>query len=163
MNIPVPLLRRLYTIGSLRNTENGPQFSLKNRLSDAELTGLNEIRIDGGIVSLDRVRLGLADQTILTPSQVDPAHPLPFPLRSTLTVQTNLLELKHGGHKIEMAFEVRPFGTLHLKVEDAGGNYCECGAGRRDFTAGSDFFGGLGAQPREAGAAPAGRVLSFQL
>jgi len=38
MNIPSPLLRRLYTIGSLRNIENGAQFALRNRLSGAEVT-----------------------------------------------------------------------------------------------------------------------------
>jgi hydroxymethylglutaryl-CoA reductase (NADPH) len=119
MNIPGPLLRRLYTIGSLKNTDNGPQFSLKNRLSDAEVTALREIAIDGGAVSLDQVRLGLADQRTLTPSQVDAAHPLPFPLRSILTVHTDMPGLKHGRHEIEIAFEVRPFGSLRLKVEDA--------------------------------------------
>lgn len=64
------------------------------------------------------MRLGLSDQKILMPSQVDVAHPLPFALRSTLTVHTNMPGLKHGRHEIEMALKVRPFGSLHLKVED---------------------------------------------
>ena len=119
MNIPAPLLRKLYTVGSLRNTESGAEFALKNRLSDAEVTALRRIAIDGGSVALDRVRLGLSDQRTLTPDQVDAAHPLPFPLRSTVTIQTNMPELQRGQHEIEILFEVRPFGSLHLKVEDA--------------------------------------------
>jgi len=119
MNISGPLLRRLYTIGSLKNTDIGAQFALKNRLSDAEVTALRGIAIDGGTVELDQVRLGLSDQRILSPSQVDAAHPLPFPLRSTVTVQTRMPELRNGRHKIEVVFETRPFGNLHLKVEDA--------------------------------------------
>ena len=119
MIVPGPLLRKLYTLGSLRNTATGTQFVLKNRLTDAEVTALRGITIDGGRVSLEKVRLGLADQRFLTPAQVDTAHPLPFPLRSTVTVHTAMPELEHGRHEIEVEFEARPFGRLHLKVEDA--------------------------------------------
>jgi hydroxymethylglutaryl-CoA reductase (NADPH) len=125
MSIPIPgsLLRRLYTIGSLRNTGTGAQFILKNRLSDAEVTALRGIAIDGGAVALDQVRLGLPDQSTLAPSQVDAAHPLPFPLRSTLTVHTTMPGLRDGRHEIEVVFEARPFGQLHLKIEDAVANH----------------------------------------
>lgn len=118
MNIPGPLLQRLYTIGSLRNTDTGTQFVLKNRLSDAEVTSLRRIAIDGGPVALEQVRLRLSDQRILTPSQVDAAHPLSFPLRSTVTVHAAMAGLRNGKHEIEVVFEARPFGDLHLKVED---------------------------------------------
>jgi hydroxymethylglutaryl-CoA reductase (NADPH) len=119
MNIPGLLLQRLYTTGSLHNTDTGAQFALKNRLSDAEVIALRRIVIDGGVVSLDQVRLGLSDQRVLTPAQVDAAHPLAFPLRSTLTVHTVMPGLRDGKHEIEIVFEARPFGQLHLKVEDA--------------------------------------------
>ena len=119
MNIPGLLLQKLYTTGSLRNTDTGAQFVLKNRLTDAEVIALRRIAIDGGVVSLDQVRLGLSDQSMLTPAQVDAAHPLPFPLRSTVTVHTVMPVLRNGKHEIEVVFEARPFGQLHLKVEDA--------------------------------------------
>jgi len=119
MFIPNPILQRLYTVGSLRNTESGAQFALKNRLHDAEVTALRGLAIDGGPVALDRIRLGLADQRLLRPDQVNAENPLPFPLRSIVTVHANMPELENGKHKIEVMFEVRPFGDLHLKVEDA--------------------------------------------
>jgi hydroxymethylglutaryl-CoA reductase (NADPH) len=119
MNILDPLLQTLYTVGSLRNTDNGAQFCLKNRLRDAEVTQLRAIAIDGGAIALDKVRLGLSDERLVTASQVDGAHPLPFPLRSTVTVHTSMAVLRNGRHEIEMEFETRPFGHLHLKVEDA--------------------------------------------
>ena len=119
MNAPDFLLQKLYNIGSLRNTDTGAQFVLKNRLSDAEVISLRRIVIDGGAVSLDKVRLGLSDKRVFTPSQVDAIHPLPFPLRSTVTVHTAMPGLTHGRHEIEVVFETRPFGQLHLKVEDA--------------------------------------------
>lgn len=119
MDITAPLLRKLYTVGSLRNTNSGAEFALKNRLTDAEVTALRSIAIDGGPVALDQVRLGLSDNRMLTPAQVDAAHPLPFPLRSTVTIRTSMPELTHGKHEIEILFEARPFGNLSLKVEDA--------------------------------------------
>ena len=119
MNLPGSVLRKLYTLGSLRNTETGTQFVLKNRLTDAEVTALHGITIDGGPVSLDQVRLRLSDQTVLTPSQVDSSHPIPFPLRSVVTIHAATQGLETGRHKIEIQFDTRPFGNLHLKVEDA--------------------------------------------
>ena len=74
MNIPGPLLRKLYTVGSLRNTDTGAQFALKNRLTDVEVVSLDRLAIDGGAVALDQVRLGLSNQRFLLPSQVDHAH-----------------------------------------------------------------------------------------
>lgn len=106
-------------MGSLRSTETGTQFALKNRLHDAEVTALRGVAIDGGPVSLERVRLGLADQRMLRADQVNSENPLPFPLRSIVTVHANVPELPHGKHEIEVMFEARPFGDLHLKVEDA--------------------------------------------
>ena len=123
MNIPNPVLQRLYTVGSLRNTEDGAQFALKNRLHDVEVTALRGIAIDGGAVELERVRLGLQDQRFLQANQVNPENPLPFPLRSIVTVHANMPELGHGKHEIEVMFEARPFGDLHLKVEDDADDY----------------------------------------
>ena len=45
--IPSILLKQLYTFGSLKNTPSGVQFSLKNRLSDAEITGLQTVKFNG--------------------------------------------------------------------------------------------------------------------
>jgi len=122
MTIPKLLLKRLYTVGSLKNTDAGAQFALKNRLGDAEVTALGGIAIDGKSVALDHVQLAFADERVLTPAQVTDAHPLPFPLRSIMTIRTGTAELKEGTHEIEIAFEARPFGSLHLKVEDAISN-----------------------------------------
>ena len=119
MNVPSLLLKRLYTVGSLKNNNGGAEFALKNRLSDAEVTALRGIAIDGVPVALGDVRLDLEDDRVLTPAQVDAAHPIPFPLRSTVTVQTGAPALLEGKHEIEIQFEVRPFGSLHLKIEDA--------------------------------------------
>lgn len=120
--IPNLLLKRLYTVGSLKNAEGSAQFALKNRLSDAELIGLRSIAIDGHPLALDRVQLHLHDGRSVAADQVTPGHPLPFPLSSTVTVRTGTAELAKADHEIEIAFEARPFGKLKLKVVDAVGD-----------------------------------------
>ncbi|HYL36994.1 MAG TPA: hydroxymethylglutaryl-CoA reductase [Bryobacteraceae bacterium] len=119
MTIPNLLLKKLYTSRSLKNTNAGAQFAIKNRLSDAELVGVGAIAIDGRPVALEHVRLGLADGRALTPADVDAAHPIPFPLSSVVTVQTDQPELRLGQHEIDLAFDTRPFGKLEFTVEDA--------------------------------------------
>jgi len=118
MGVPNVLMQRLYMLGSLRNTADGAQFSLKNRLSDVELTGLGGILIDGKPVALDQIRMDFADQRVFAPAQLDAEHPLPFPRRSTVMIHAGPPKLGSGRHEIEIRFEARPFGKLHLKVED---------------------------------------------
>jgi len=115
MIIPNLFLKKLYTQGSLRNTAAGVQFALKNRLNDAEVVGLGSISIDGSPVSC--VRLEVGDRLVAV-DQVDSAHPLPFPLRSKVTVVTDAPELALGRHEVELTFETRPFGKVKFKVQD---------------------------------------------
>ena len=116
--IPTALLNRLYTVGSLKKTAGGAQFTLKNRLSDAELVGIRKVAFDGKAVALDQIWLDLEDGRVLTPDQVSDAHPLPFPLASSVAIRTGAAELPDTRHEIEITFEARPFGKLELKVED---------------------------------------------
>ena len=57
MYIPSMLLKRLYTFGSLKNLPDGVQFSVKNRLSDARLTGITHIKINGKTVQPEKLSL----------------------------------------------------------------------------------------------------------
>src|SRR5512136_567826 len=118
MLIPSMLLKKLYTLGSLKNADQGVQFAVKNRLSDAELTGLRSIAVDGRPIALNEVTLELADGRTLTPDEISAANPVAFPLRATVLLQTHLAALPAGLHEIEIAFETRPFGKLQFKVED---------------------------------------------
>ena len=90
MIIPSMLLKKLYTLGSLKNAEAGVQFSIKNRLSDAELVGLRAIHVNDTPVALDHVSLMLSDGRSLSPYQISASNPLAFPLRAVVTIQTPL-------------------------------------------------------------------------
>ena len=119
MLIPSMLLKKLYTLGSLKNAAAGVQFAVKNRLSDTELTALKSIAIDGQPVALNEVTLELSNGQVLRADQITAATPLAFPLRAIVTMQTTVPALPVGIHTIEIAFEAKPFGKLQFKVEDA--------------------------------------------
>jgi hydroxymethylglutaryl-CoA reductase (NADPH) len=116
--IPSMLLKQLHTFGSLKNTADGVQFSVKNRLSDARLTGLTGLRFDGYEVPADSIAIRLEDGTTLNPAQLA-ANPIDFPLRRTLDIIAAIDPLAVGKHEIEVRFVSEPFGKLKLKVDDS--------------------------------------------
>jgi hydroxymethylglutaryl-CoA reductase (NADPH) len=119
MAVPSLILRQLFTFGSLKNTESGILFSIKNRLSDAKFTGFYSLMIDGEEIPLDSISLDLGSGNILQPKKVSPTQPVDFPLRQVVDVHARIEPLKKGKHEIVIHFDTRPFGKLKLKVEDA--------------------------------------------
>lgn len=118
MKIPSLILKQLYTFGSLENRPDGVVFNLKNRLSDATVTRLHGVRLGGRQVASGEVTLHF-DGTRLPASDVSPANPVAFPLRSVVGVEVPGPPLAEGKHEIVLDFEAKPFGRLTLKVQDA--------------------------------------------
>jgi len=112
------ILKQLHTFGSLRNTDDGVEFSVKNRLNDTTLTGLTGLKFDGREVPLSKVSIRLEDGTRLTPDDLA-AAPLDFSLRRTFDIVAAIEPLANGKHEIEIRFVAQPFGKLKLKVDDA--------------------------------------------
>ncbi len=118
MKIPGLILKQMYTLGSLENTEDGIRFSLKNRLSNATVTRLQEVRIDGQPVPLDRLTLEMGGERIAAAS-ISPTSALAFPLAKVVTFHARTEPLEKGQHEIGIAFDSTPFGELSFKVKDA--------------------------------------------
>src|SRR4028119_1720571 len=118
MKIPPPILTQLYTLGSLENTEEGVRFGLKNRLSNATVTQIKEVRINDKPVPLDRLTLDLGGEE-LAASQVSKNNAVAFPLARTVRIHARTEQLAKGQHEIALAFETEPFGSLSFKVKDA--------------------------------------------
>ena len=86
MFIPAVLLKRLYTFSSLTNTANGLQFSIKNRLNDAQFTGLKSLKIAGKVINLNDVSIEVSEDHIVAASEVSVDTPINFPLRKQLNL-----------------------------------------------------------------------------
>ncbi|MFL6193240.1 MAG: hydroxymethylglutaryl-CoA reductase [Thermoanaerobaculia bacterium] len=118
MKVPGLILKQMYTMGSLENVEDGVRFSLKNRLSNATLTRLNEVRIDGRAVPLDRLTLELNNDRVPA-SSVSPTSAVAFPLAKVVSIHARGDQLDKGPHELTLDFETTPFGSLAFKVKDA--------------------------------------------
>ncbi len=119
MKIPSLILKQLYTFGSLENSLDGVRFGLKNRLSDAILTGIREVRIDDRPVALEVVRLDTGDSDVRAATQISSSAPVAFPLGKHVTLVVTADELELGSHTLSLSFETTPFGRLSFSVKDA--------------------------------------------
>ncbi len=120
MKIPSLLLKRLYTFGSLQNGNSGIQFSLKNRLSDASITGLTSLEINGKKVSLSDIKMDVNDGEKFGIENISKEKALHFPLKTILNFHISIDELDHGKHTIEIVFGADPFGAkLKIDVKDS--------------------------------------------
>jgi len=119
MKIPQLILRQLYTFGSLEPNEDGFGFSLKNRLSDAVVTRINGLRVNGTEIPLDDIEVHDGEGNVHRAADVRPERPIPFVLKQVARLRTIGMRLEKGTHEIVLAFEAKPFGVLELKVTDA--------------------------------------------
>jgi len=119
MRIPAMLLKKLYTFGSLTNTDEGFQFSVKNRLTDTVIHSVKSIRVDGQVLAHSQLILVYTDGTRQPANSISDKAPIDFPLKQILTLQVMGAPLTPGKHKLEIAFVVDKFGELAFTVEDA--------------------------------------------
>ncbi len=118
MKIPSLVLKQLFNHGSLENTPDGVVFGLKNRLSDAVVTGIREISIDGRLLSIDDIVFIMGDQNIAA-ADVSAANPIDFPLGRTMNVLSRGGKLEVGKHTVALGFDSTPFGKLAFSVKEA--------------------------------------------
>lgn len=118
MKIPSLILRQLYTYSSLKNTNGGVRYSLKNRLSDAKLVGVSELKIDKKPVANDLVKLIINGKDYKM-GDITAVNPVDFPLRQVVDVFMGVDHLPEGKHEIEISFVTDGFGKFTLKVDDS--------------------------------------------
>ncbi len=119
MFVPSMLLKKLYTIGSLQNENGSVAFSIKNRLSDARITGLRSVKIIGREVPAGGVTVRVPDGSARPANAISPADPIDFPLRQIVTLAVGHEALPEGKHQIEIAVDTEPFGKIKLAVDDS--------------------------------------------
>jgi hydroxymethylglutaryl-CoA reductase (NADPH) len=117
--IPSTILKKLYNRSSLRNTDNGVCFSVKNRLSPASLEQIHRVALNGQLIPGDQVTINFASGAEYPADQINPDNPVDFPLASLLTFNLCADPLDEGKHDLELVFDCQPFGRLELEVSDS--------------------------------------------
>jgi hydroxymethylglutaryl-CoA reductase (NADPH) len=130
VKIPKLLLKQLYNFGSLENVRGGIRFSVKNRLSDATLSGIEGISLNGEVLANESLKLSYIEDEkkhTLVGSEITATKPLHFPVGRTVHIEARGITLDDGKQTIELAFDAQPFGTLKFSVEDAVGQVLQKG------------------------------------
>lgn len=118
MKIPSLLLKKMYTFGTLKNDSEGVRFSLKNRLSDANLFKVRAVAINGRSLNLDHVTVQLEDGTRIKAKKISQKTKIDFPLGRVIHLRIGGPRLEKGKHKIELKFE-SDFGDMSFSVKDS--------------------------------------------
>ena len=117
--IPSSVLSKLYNRTSLRNTDRGVRFSVKNRLSPATLRKVARFEVDSQPVDLERIAVSFEGRAPIPIAEITPKKPIDFPLGTLLTFNVGIEPLEEGRHQLTLVFDTRPFGELKLSVSDS--------------------------------------------
>ena len=118
VTVPGFLLRRLYVRGSLRNTYDGVQFQLMNKLGAGFARRLIPLALDGREVPLERCSFSIDGKQF--PFDVVSAEtPFTLDLHKATTIHIKDLTLSQEPHTIRMGFEVAGLGLLQFDFTDA--------------------------------------------
>jgi len=114
---PQSVLANIYVKGSLKNTDKGFEFSLKNVIDSGTVVELGPITVDGKPYQA-------AALTVLTSGQeragdqVSRQAPLPVYIGSSFTIRVNGEALATGEHVISISVNTREIGRLTFEARD---------------------------------------------
>ena len=117
VSVPGFLLRRLYVKQSLKNTPDGFEFHLMNRLGSGYSHGVHPLTVDGVEFPLDSSVFDL-DGDVIGFSEVSRDRTLTLALNKTIVVRVHGSHLEPGPRKIGMGFDVPGLGSLNFDFTD---------------------------------------------
>lgn len=117
VSVPGFLLRRLYVKGSLRATDDGLAFDLKNSLGSGFANGMQPLTVDGQEVPMENTTFTV-DGKSLSFADVSPEVPFTLAMNRTTTVAAAGVVVAPGAHTIGMAFDVQGLGVLRFDFTD---------------------------------------------
>ncbi len=117
MGVPATLLRKLYVEGSLRNTPDGFEFSLKNRLAPATITQFGVVCAAGNEYKPEEITLHIG-RTTRSADEVDLKRSLFFHVNDVMTVHVKGEPLPTGHHLLTCRIFVQEVGWLNIPIED---------------------------------------------
>ena len=117
VSVPGFLLKRLYVNQSLKNTPDGFEFHLTNRLGSGYAHEVHPLTVDGIALSRDSTVFDL-DGDVIGFSEVSRERTLTLALNKTIVVRVQGTRLEPGARKIGMGFDVPGLGSLYFDFTD---------------------------------------------
>ncbi len=117
VTVPGFLLRRLYVKGSLRNTDSGFEFQLRNSLGSGYAHRMLPLTLDGADLPMESASFALEGEE--TPfAAVSRERTFTLALNTSITIRVSGATLDAGPRKIGMGFEVPGLGELRFDFTD---------------------------------------------
>ncbi len=115
--VPGLLVNKVYQVGSLRRTEDGFMFSLKNPAMPVFLQHVADVRVDGQMVEASQVEFvsgGVARRA----TTITPHTTMEIPSNAPFTAVVRGHPLAPGGHEIEMTVQFLGLGEVSVRLKD---------------------------------------------
>ena len=119
VSVPSFLLRRLYVKGSLKNTADGFEFELRNRLGSGYALRVHPLTVDGAEIAASASSFVMEDGAVVRFDEVSEANTLTLALNKSIWVKATGARLERGARKIGMGFDVPGLGTMRFDFTDA--------------------------------------------
>ena len=117
VTVPGFLLRRLYVKQSLRNTGDGFEFSLLNRLGSGYAFRMRPLTLDGRQLPLDSAAFYI-DGEMTGFHEVSHEKTFTLAMNRSIVIRVAGTPLEPGAHKIGMGFDVPGLGALSFDFTD---------------------------------------------
>jgi len=116
--VPDFLIKRVYKKGSLKQTDEGVEFQLKNVLGPGVISGLEFIKINGFTFGKDVIKF-ITQGAELLAQFVNEQNPIHFRLGQEGTMQLEKAECLHEGlNEIIIEFRNPEIGTMQITLTD---------------------------------------------
>ncbi|MHB1413828.1 MAG: glycoside hydrolase family 2 protein [Chloroflexota bacterium] len=115
--VPGFAARRVYVHHSLRNTDEGSTFAVRNTYRDGQVERLLYLRVDGRNVPLDRIRVDLGEGAV-NASAVTVSAPVNIRKGTVVSFYLPEVRLSSGSHQIEVAVQVAGLGQGVMTIKD---------------------------------------------
>jgi hypothetical protein len=115
--IPSFLLAKLYVKGSLKNTETGFEFQLKNIIDSTMLVGIGPISADEKAYEGEAITMTAGEKTV-NGAELSRANPVPVRMGVPLKVSVAGDKLTPGMQKISVAATTSDIGKIKFEIND---------------------------------------------
>lgn len=115
--IPSFLLAKLYVKGSLRNTESGFEFALKNIIDSTMLIGIGPITVGEKNYEGEAIRMTLGDKTV-SGGELSRQNSIPVRMGNPINISVAGDRLPAGAQKITVAATTSDIGKIKFDISD---------------------------------------------
>ena len=112
------MLRKLYVKQSLKSTQDGFEFNLKNNLGSGYAYKMHPLSVDEREISPETTTFSLENTKQVKFSDVSKANTFTLVMNTIVTIRVTGKGLEPGPHTIRMGFDVPGLGTLQFDFTD---------------------------------------------